>query len=520
MSIKHRQISTRPDNADTGDIQPSHWNDTHILDGLLALLDAVSPSANSLLIIDANGNAQVTPFAGLLALLGGAPLNSPVFLNAPAAPTATVGTRTSQLATTAFVGATVDALVASAPAALNTLKELADALGDDPNYATTIATALANRLRFDAAQTLTSPQMAQAIANLGIVFGTGAGNAVKLDGNAKLPAVDGSLLTNLPAAFRNVAWGNGGFDVWQRGAGGSAAISVAASTTAYTVDRWYLGVNASQAATVSQVAGLSSRSRWAAAVQRNAGQTGSGVMFFAYPLTTDEVVRLRGQTVSLQALLQAAANWSPAGGTLNAKVYFGTGTQGKRGPTPFTNDVATISTGINLTPGGAVQALSVTSAGTVPTNATQGEVQFTWTPAGTAGAADTFTIDDVQLEVGAPTASERVPFGVSLQDCKQHFCKSFSYNTAPAYGAASGYVYAIAGSSGFLGASTSFGCTMISSSPAVTTYSTTNAQAGWSTNTTTPTTSVTVSSDGVTFTGGGGTSGAGYSLCWTADAGL
>src|SRR5690349_23596273 len=47
---------------------------------------------------------------------------------------------------------------ASTPAALNTLDELANALGDDANFAASTATALGNRVRFDAAQTLTAPQ--------------------------------------------------------------------------------------------------------------------------------------------------------------------------------------------------------------------------------------------------------------------------------------------------------------------------------------------------------------------------
>lgn len=52
--------------------------------------------------------------------------------------------------------------------ALDTLKELAAALGNDPNFATTIATELGNRVRFDAAQILTEPQKKQACENIGV----------------------------------------------------------------------------------------------------------------------------------------------------------------------------------------------------------------------------------------------------------------------------------------------------------------------------------------------------------------
>lgn len=58
-------------------------------------------------------------------------------------------------------------LTNGATAALDTLSELAAALGNDPNFATTIATGLSNRVRVDAVQTFTSPQQAQGRANIG-----------------------------------------------------------------------------------------------------------------------------------------------------------------------------------------------------------------------------------------------------------------------------------------------------------------------------------------------------------------
>ena len=58
-------------------------------------------------------------------------------------------------------------LINGAGAALDTLNELAAALGNDPSFAATIAAEVANRVRYDAAQTLTSPQQTQARANIG-----------------------------------------------------------------------------------------------------------------------------------------------------------------------------------------------------------------------------------------------------------------------------------------------------------------------------------------------------------------
>ena len=71
-----------------------------------------------------------------------APTDSPTFTGSPAAPTATGGTNNTQIATTAFVQAALAALVNSSPSTLDTLNELAQALGNDPNFATSMATAL------------------------------------------------------------------------------------------------------------------------------------------------------------------------------------------------------------------------------------------------------------------------------------------------------------------------------------------------------------------------------------------
>lgn len=79
------------------------------------------------------------------ALAAKAPLASPDFTGVPKAPTAAAGTDTTQLATTAFVVAAVRALIASAPGALDTLNELAAALGNDPNFAATMTNALAGK---------------------------------------------------------------------------------------------------------------------------------------------------------------------------------------------------------------------------------------------------------------------------------------------------------------------------------------------------------------------------------------
>lgn len=83
----------------------------------------------------------------------------------------------TQQSTKAYVDTSVANLVASAPAALNTLDELAAALGDDANYAATTATTLGLRVRVDtAAQGLTGTQQGNARTNIDVYSKTEIGD--------------------------------------------------------------------------------------------------------------------------------------------------------------------------------------------------------------------------------------------------------------------------------------------------------------------------------------------------------
>jgi hypothetical protein len=74
------------------------------------------------------------------------------------------------------IQAAKNALTNGASSALDTLAELAAAIGNDANFASTVTVALGNRVRFDAAQTLTPEQQAQARANIGAVAAADIGN--------------------------------------------------------------------------------------------------------------------------------------------------------------------------------------------------------------------------------------------------------------------------------------------------------------------------------------------------------
>ncbi|EMW94407.1 phage tail-collar fiber family protein [Escherichia coli ThroopD] len=92
-----------------------------------------------------------------------APLASPALTGTPTAPTAAQTVNNTQIATTAFVKAAIAGLVGSSPEALDTLNELAAALGNDPNFATTVMNALAGKQPLDATLTNLSGKSVSAL---------------------------------------------------------------------------------------------------------------------------------------------------------------------------------------------------------------------------------------------------------------------------------------------------------------------------------------------------------------------
>lgn len=108
-----------------------------------------------------------------------APLASPGLTGKPTAPTAAQTANDTQLANTAFVKAAIAALVASSPEALDTLNELAAALGNDPNFATTMTNALAGKQPLDNTLTELSGKSVAALLNY-----LGLGETINLAKNA------------------------------------------------------------------------------------------------------------------------------------------------------------------------------------------------------------------------------------------------------------------------------------------------------------------------------------------------
>ncbi|EPE1060685.1 phage tail protein [Escherichia coli] len=140
---------------------------TSLINGAPATLDTLKEIAAAI----NNDPKFSTTINNALALK--APLSSPALTGTPTAPTAAQSVNNTQIATTAFVKSAIAAMVGSAPAALDTLNELAAALGNDPNFATTMLNALAGKQPLDNKLTnLSGKDVAGLLAYLGLGEGS------------------------------------------------------------------------------------------------------------------------------------------------------------------------------------------------------------------------------------------------------------------------------------------------------------------------------------------------------------
>lgn len=114
---------------------------------ILAYLPALNGADNTQLLKAVRQlilNYYTKPETDELLLLK-SPVNSPKLTGTPEAPTPPAGANTRQIANAAFVQAAIAALVDSSPGTLDTLREIASALGDDPHFATTMTNILATK---------------------------------------------------------------------------------------------------------------------------------------------------------------------------------------------------------------------------------------------------------------------------------------------------------------------------------------------------------------------------------------
>ena len=164
------------DTDNDGKVDASEAADSVPWTGVTGKPTSFTPSGHN------HGIGQITGLQN--ALNGKSGLTSPAFAGIPTAPTASTGTNTTQIATTGFVAAAIAALIDAAPGAMNTLNELAAALGDDPNFASSVTNALAGKLA--AGSNLSDlPNKGAARSNLGLgSIATQAANNVAITGGS------------------------------------------------------------------------------------------------------------------------------------------------------------------------------------------------------------------------------------------------------------------------------------------------------------------------------------------------
>ncbi|WP_240527987.1 gp53-like domain-containing protein [Citrobacter farmeri] len=147
-----------------------------------------------------------------------APKASPTFTGTPTAPTPANSDNSKKLATTEFVAKALAALAGSAPETLDTLKELADALGNDPNFATTVLNKLAEKLAKDQ-HGADIPDPALFVKNLGLAEAGNTSGKLALIGNTKTDndkcAVIVKTGSNANGKYR--IWSDGSIDMWGNG---------------------------------------------------------------------------------------------------------------------------------------------------------------------------------------------------------------------------------------------------------------------------------------------------------------
>ncbi|EBP2507577.1 phage tail protein [Salmonella enterica] len=190
------EAPTAPAGSNTNQIA-----NTTFVQGVILGLIGGSPETLSTLkkIADAINNDPnfSTTISNELALK--APLDSPSLTGTPSAPTAPEDTNNTQIATTAFVRRAISALVGSAPETLDTINEIATALGNDPNFATTMLNALGGKQPLDNTLTnLSGKDVAGLLAYLGL------GETINLATGAMQKDQNGSDIPEKPLFVQNI----------------------------------------------------------------------------------------------------------------------------------------------------------------------------------------------------------------------------------------------------------------------------------------------------------------------------
>jgi hypothetical protein len=225
---------------------------------------------------------------------------------------------------------------------------------------------------------------------------------------------------------------NSAFQVWQRG----TSVSVAAGTNGYTADRWYLN-NTGNACTISRQATGDTTNlpnvQYCARVQRNSGQTAVNSITFTNSFETLNSIAFAGKTITFSFYARKGADFS--GGTTEALLITGTGTDQNRGASSYTGQTVPLT--ITMTSTISTTWQRFTGTATLATNITELATYFYYTPSGTAGANDYIEITGVQLEVGSvatPFKTYAATIQGELAACQRYYWRGGGDDLYQIYG--------------------------------------------------------------------------------------
>lgn len=271
-----------------------------------------------------------------------------------------------------------------------------------------------------------------------------AKKAYVYDGSAWVDLASSNTdLTNYPTitgfnfGFRNKLI-NGGFDIWQRGAGPFNLTS-----TTYGADRFagfrQGGVAGLTSTRVnSDLDGFTYLNR----LQRTSGNTSTATNYFGASFESNGFsIPLRGKPLVFSFYARRGSNYSGTSGTL-LRLYWQTGTGTDLSFPTVPTGAVTTSSDFNLTTSWVRYEMVIPP---VPSNTTATRYFFEWLPTGTAGANDYVDLTGLQLEEGVvATPFEQRPIGTELSLCERYYNRLLPDNTngvfMDGYNVANGYI--------------------------------------------------------------------------------
>jgi hypothetical protein len=250
------------------------------------------------------------------------------------------------------------------------------------------------------------------------------------NGAQDIRALGDAIDTFLFRPFTKNAIYNSAMQIWQRG----TSFAVALNTTTYTADRWCVRRGTAGETVSRQVTGDTTNLpniQYCARVQRDSGNSSTQPINISQSFETIDAIPFAGKTVAVSYYVRRGANYSGASNALSLGVYTGTGTD-ENVALGYTGSALNFSVSATLT----TTWQRVSATGIIPATATEIGLYVSYTPTGTAGAADYFEITGLQFEVGSQASPYRT-LGESIQGelaaCQRYYWRSGGDNAYQYY---------------------------------------------------------------------------------------